>query len=204
MTELHRALSDIRSIRGQLARGMEFRGYGPAALAVTGLVAWIAALVQWSWLGTGVRDIHAYLAVWAPTAAICFAIIVVEAQLRSTRLHGGLAPQMMRAALEQFLPPLSAGLLLTVVICTRSPGVAWMLPGLWQLIFSLGGFPSSKKKTAPIFAVGIWYLACGLTCLALGRGGAALSPWAMGVPFGIGQLLVSLALHHGYRQDELA
>jgi hypothetical protein len=201
MTELHRALSDIRSIRGQLARGMEFRGYGPATLAVTGFAAWLASLVQWSWLGAGVRDIHAYLSVWVPTAVICFTIIIVEAQRRAAREHAGLAPQMMRAALEQFLPPLSVGLLLTVIICTRSPGVDWMLPGLWQLIFSLGVFASCRLLPAPIFAVGIWYLACGCTCLALGT--EALSPWAMGVPFGIGQLLVALALHHGYRQNEL-
>lgn len=204
MTELHRALSDIRSIRGQLARGMEFRGYGPMALAATGVAAWLAALVQWSWLGAGVRDIHAYLAVWVPTAVICFTIIVVEAQLRATRVHGGLAPQMMRAALEQFLPPLSVGLLLTVILCTRSPGVCWMLPGLWQLIFSLGVFASCRLLPAPIFAVGVWYMACGLACLALGRSGDALSPWAMGVPFGIGQVLVALALRRGYRQHESA
>ncbi len=113
----------------------------------------------------------------------------------------GLAPQMMRAALEQFLPPLSVGLLLTVILCTRSPAVCWMLPGLWQLIFSLGVFASCRLLPAPIFAVGIWYLACGLACLALGS--EALSPWAMGVPFGIGQLLVALTLYHGYRQNEL-
>jgi hypothetical protein len=203
MTELHRALSDIRSIRGQLARGMEFRGYGPRALAATGLAAWLAALVQWSWLGERVRDIHAYLAVWVPTAVICFTIIVVEAHRRATRVHGGLAPQMMRAALEQFLPPLSVGLLLTVIICTRSPGACWMLPGFWQLIFSLGVFASCRLLPAPIFAVGVWYMACGLGCLALGKGGA-LSPWAMGVPFGIGQVLVAFALRHGYRQHEFA
>lgn len=201
MTELHRALSDIRSIRGQLARGMEFRGYGPSALAATGIAAWLAAFVQWSWLGALTHDVHAYLAVWVPTAVICFSIIVVEAYLRATRLHAGLAPQMMRAALEQFLPPLSVGLLLTVIICTRAPGVCWMLPGLWQLIFSLGVFASCRLLPAPVFAVGLWYMACGLACLALGS--AALSPWAMGLPFGVGQLLVALALHHGYRQHEL-
>ncbi|HWG77001.1 MAG TPA: hypothetical protein VN660_09430 [Steroidobacteraceae bacterium] len=201
MTELHRALSDIRSIRGQLARGMEFRGYGPPALASTGIAAWLAAIVQWSWLGALTHDIHAYLEVWVPTAVICFSIIVIEAHVRATRLHGGLAPQMMRAALEQFLPPLSVGLLLTVILCTRLPGVCWMLPGLWQLIFSLGVFASCRLLPAPVFAVGVWYMACGLACLALGS--EALSPWAMAVPFGIGQLLVALALHHGYRQHEL-
>ena len=203
MTELHRALSEIRSIRGQLARGMEFRGYGPAALAVTALLALLAALVQWSWLGERTADIHAYLAVWVPTAVVSFGLIMFEAQLRARRLHGGMASQMMRAALEQFLPPLSVGLLVTVVIVMRVPGVAWMLPGLWQLVFCLGVFASCRLLPAPTFAAGVWYLACGLACLALGSRGEALSPWAMGIPFGVGQLMVSLALYLGYRKDEL-
>ena len=203
MTELHRALSEIRSIRGQLARGMEFRGYGPGALAVTSLLALLAAMLQRTWLGERAPDIHRYLAIWLPTAVICFMIIVVEAQLRARRLHGGLAPQMMRAALEQFLPPLSAGFLVTVILTLRAPGVGWMLPGLWQLIFSLGVFASCRLLPRPVFAVGVWYLACGLGALALGTRGQALSPWAMGVPFGVGQVLVSLALRHGYRHDEL-
>ncbi len=202
MTELHRALSEIRSIRGQLARGMEFRGYGPGALAVTGLLAWLAAIAQWSWLGAHVTDIHAYLRVWVPTAVISFALIVVEAQPRARRVHGGLAPQMMRAALEQFLPPLSAAFLVTIVILLRAPGISWMLPGLWQVIFSLGVFASCRLLPRPIFAVGVWYLACGLGCLALGTRGEALSPWAMGIPFGLGQWMVSLALRYGYRDDD--
>lgn len=203
MTELHRALSEIRSIRGQLARGMEFRGYGPTALAATALLALLAALVQWSWLGEHTTDIHAYLAVWVATAVVSFGLIMFEAQLRARRLHGDMASQMMRAALEQFLPPLSVGLLLTIVIVMRSPGVAWMLPGLWQLVFCLGVFASCRLLPPPTFAAGVWYLACGLACLALGSRGEALSPWAMGIPFGVGQLLVALALYLGYRHDEL-
>jgi hypothetical protein len=45
----------------------------------------------------------------------------------------------------------------------------------------------------------VWYLAAGLTCLAVGSGDWALSPWSMGVPFGVGQLLVAAVLQLGYR-----
>ena len=33
MLDLDRALTDIRAMRSQIARGTEFRGYGPAAFA---------------------------------------------------------------------------------------------------------------------------------------------------------------------------
>ncbi len=201
MTELQRALSDIRSIRGQLARGMEFRAYGPTANAITGLLAVLAALAQRRWLGAGAPQLAGYLSVWIPTAVVSFMLIVLEAQLRARRVHAGFAPQMMRAALEQFLPPLSAGLLVTVVLVFAAPASGWLLPGLWQIIFSLGVFASCRLLPRPMFAVGIWYLACGLACLVLGAHGEAFSAWAMGLPFGVGQVMVALCLRYGYDDE---
>jgi hypothetical protein len=39
MSDLHNALGDISNIRKQMARSTQFRGYGPATLAGTGVVA---------------------------------------------------------------------------------------------------------------------------------------------------------------------
>jgi hypothetical protein len=69
----------------------------------------------------------------------------------------------------------------------------------------MGVFSSSRVLPRPMFAVGVWYLATGLGCLAFGGGQLAFSPWLMGVPFGIGQLLVALVLQFGYaRADDEA
>jgi hypothetical protein len=46
-----------------------------------------------------------------------------------------------------------------------------------------------------MFAVGVWYLAAGLTSLALANEAHAFSPWAMAVPFGFGQLLMAAILY---------
>jgi hypothetical protein len=62
-----------------------------------------------------------------------------------------------------------------------------MLPGLWQVIFSLGVFSSSRFLPRSVALVGIWYLVTGLSCIAMGDS-RALSPWAMGIPFGAGQM----------------
>jgi hypothetical protein len=40
-----------------------------------------------------------------------------------------------------------------------------------------------------MFLVGVWYLVSGLACLEVGQY-YPLSGWSMGVPFGVGQLLV--------------
>jgi hypothetical protein len=80
--------------------------------------------------------------------------------------------------------------LVTVVLVRFVPGSQWMLPGLWQVIFSLGVFSSSRFLPRATLAVGAWYLLTGLTSLTLGDS-RALSPWWMGVPYAAGQLLVA-------------
>lgn len=75
-----------------------------------------------------------------------------------------------------------------------------MLPGLWQIIFSLGAFASCRLLPRPMLAAGLWYLSSGLILLARGGGEYALSPWAMGVPFGVGRILVAAVLWVGYRE----
>jgi len=69
------------------------------------------------------------------------------------------------------------------------------------MIFSLGIFASCRFLPRQMFAVGIWYLAAGLTCLMIGSGPRILSPWEMGIPFGVGQLLVAAVLQYGFGES---
>jgi len=201
MSDLDRALTDISLIREQLARGSEFRGYGPLTVGVTGILALVVAAAQSHWLPAPESHVQGYLYLWVSTAAVSFALILLEAVFRSRRAHAGLALSMLQSALEQFLPAIVAGGLLTVALQVAEPADSWTLPGLWQLIFSLGVFASCRFLPRLIFIVGIWYLCCGLVCLALLGPVRALSPEAMGIPFGIGQLLVAAVLQRGYAQD---
>jgi len=66
----------------------------------------------------------------------------------------------------------------------------------------MGIFASRRLLPRQMFAVGVWYLATGLTCLAFGGGERAFSPWAMGAPFGIGQLLIACILQFGCRDAD--
>jgi len=198
MPDLHQALADISAIRGQMARGTLFRGYGPAALATTGLLAVLAALAQAAWLPDAASDIGSYLALWIATAVLSVAIVAIEAVRRSRQAHGGLADDMIHAAAEQFLPTAVAGALLTFVICRYAAASVWMLPGLWQILFSLGVFASCRSLPRPMMAVAVWYLAAGLACLALTADARVLSSWEMGLPFGIGQGLAAFLLWRSF------
>jgi hypothetical protein len=194
MEELDRALADITAIRSQLARGTEFRGYGPMTVAATGFVAVAAAGVQALWLPDPASELLGYVVIWVTTAAISILLIGIEMVARSRRIHSGLADAMIHAATEQFIPAGVAGALLTFVLFRFAPQSLWMLPGLWQIVFSLGIFASCRALPRPMFAAGVWYLATGLASLAFANGAHAYSPWAMAVPYGIGQLFIAAVL----------
>jgi hypothetical protein len=195
MTNLDKALADITAIRTQMARGAEFRGYGPATVAATGFVALFAAGIQAYCLPDPASDVFGYLSLWIATAAISVGLIGVEMVGRSRRIHSGLADEMIWAATEQFIPAGVAGALLTFVLFHFAPQSVWMVPGLWQIVFSLGFFASCRCLPRPMYAVGVWYLGAGLISLAIASGAGAFSPWAMGIPFGLGQLFMAAVLY---------
>jgi hypothetical protein len=190
MDDLDKALGDISSIRREMARSTQFRGYGPATLAATGVLALLAAGAQGLWVADPAHHVPAYLSLWIGTAVVGAGFTGVQMYTRTRRIHSGLSDEMIGMAVEQFVPAVGAGMLLTFALVHYVPAVLWMLPGLWQVIFSLGIFSSCRFLPRPMIAAGAWYLLTGLICVSLGDS-RAFSPWAMAVPFGVGQLLVA-------------
>jgi hypothetical protein len=197
MRDVRRALAEISAIRTQVARDTQFRGYGPASIAASGVLALLVAAVQSHTIKEG-QDFSAYFVAWVGTAAVSVALAAFETIGRARRVHSGFAMEMIHAAVEQFLPALIVGMLLTAVVMRAAPREVWMLPGLWELVFSLGVFASCRFLPRQTFGVGVWYLISGLTCLLLQSGSRTFLPWTMGIPFGVGQLLVAVVLKYGF------
>lgn len=200
MPDLREALSEIRSIRGHMARYTEFRGYGPLTLASTGVLAIVIASMQRLWAVDLEHEPARFLAMWIGAAAVSLTCIGIETVMRARRIHSDLALEMLSSAVEQFLPAIVAGILLTAVVARAAPQSLWMLPGLWQMLFSLGVFASCRFLPRGTFWVGVWYLATGMACLAIGPDVRA-SAWEMGIPFGVGHLTVAGILLLGYRRN---
>ena len=135
-------------------------------------------------------------------AAVSVGVIGFEMIFRSRRMHSPLADEMIAAAVLQFLPAGATGALLTGVVVWFAPQATWMLPGLWQIAFGLGVFASCRFLPRWMAIVGAWYVACGLAGLAFAQGPLAFSPLTMGVPFGLGQLLVAAVLRFAGETDE--
>jgi hypothetical protein len=193
--ELHDAIAQISEIRAQIARTGTFRGYRSLTLGISGLTAFAAAGLQALLVPEPQRQISAYLALWLSAATFSILVTGLEMTWRCRREATGLSSRLTWMAVEQFLPCVLAGGLLTFVVAQFLPSSFAMLPGLWSMLFSLGIFASARLLPKPVFFVAGYYLAAGALCLALARGDAALSPWAMAVPFGVGQLMAAGVLY---------
>jgi hypothetical protein len=142
----------------------------------------------------------AYLTIWIATAVLSAALIGAEMYARTRRIHSGMADEMIRMAVEQFLPSAAVGGLVTLVLVRAVPGSVWMLPGIWQVIFSLGVFSSCRFLPRPMALAGAWYLLTGLSAIAMGNS-RALSPWTMGIAYGVGQVIVGGILYFTRREQ---
>ena len=83
---LDKALGDITSIRRQVARTTEFRGYGAATLAATGLFAILAAILQSFLLPDPANHIANYLRIWITTAILSAVLIGMQTLTRTRRI----------------------------------------------------------------------------------------------------------------------
>ena len=191
--DLHEALSQISEIRYQMARTELFRGYRAAPVALSGALALLAAVVQQVWITDPSRNLVAYLVLWIGAAILSAAVSGAAIAARRRMDGSAWSRDLTRLALEQFAPCLVTGGLVTIVIARSRPELLGVLPGFWQILFSLGVFASCRLLPRATWAVAVFYLGTGLICLSLGE--AALSPWAMGLPFGFGQLLAAAVLY---------
>ena len=193
--EVREALSQISEIRLQMARSEVFRGYRSVTVGFSGVLGLLAAASQSQWVASPERELGRYLCLWISVAAGSLIVAGAELYWRARSAGPGLAEQMTKLAVGQFLPCVVVGALLTFCIYRGAPQVAWMLPGLWSLVFGLGVFASHQLLPPQVFCVGCYYVLCGCGCLLWGQGHNAFSAWQMGISFGGGQVLTATILY---------
>ncbi|MHC4473923.1 MAG: hypothetical protein ACYTDY_06930 [Planctomycetota bacterium] len=193
--ELRQALDQISEIREQMARSSVFRGYRAVPVAATGLLAFAGAAVQSVLIPDPAADPAAWLGLWVGVAVLCVLVTGVEMLVRYARSSTAIAKARTRIALGQFVPPLAVGLVLTHVLYRLAPDALWTLPGIWALLFALGIFASRPVLPRALDGVALYYGIAGIAVLYVARGEHAFSPWAMALPFGVGQLVTAWHLY---------
>jgi hypothetical protein len=178
-----------------MAKSDVFRGYRSAPVAASGCLALAAAIVQPYVAPDPAHDIGPYLWLWISMAVVTVVGVAIEMSVRMHLIHDRTHLEPTRLAVEQFLPSVIAGVLVTVVLVREAPASVAMLPGLWQIMFSLGIFASARLLPRPVFAVAGFYLFTCIVVLVWASDGFSLSPWCMGVPFAIGQLSAAAILY---------
>jgi hypothetical protein len=200
MRDLDTALSEIDRIRAQLAASTRFQGFTPAVAAATGVLALALAAVQAAGLDPSTTPVE-MLVQWMLLAIICACLIGADAVVRARRLHRAMADTMINTTLRQFLPVGAAGAIVAIVILVRTPAWAAILPGLWQLLIGIGIFAALPALPRLLAWGAGWYFVAATASLVAGAGATDVSPWIMGLPFGIGQLLIAALLHTAMRED---
>jgi len=191
--ELREALTQISEIRQRVAQTEVFRGYRAVPVAFSGVLALATAVMQATFLPQPESSPIVYLALWIGAAAASVLATGLEIFLHHRHARSSLAKQLTWLALRQFAPCLLAGGLVMFAVLTYAPDMLWMLPGLWAMLFSLGIFASYRLLPRPTFWVAVFYMIAGTMLLTLRE--AALSPWAMGLPFGAGQFFAAAVLY---------
>ena len=197
MSEVERALSQLAFIQDRLVASTRFRGLAPHAVAATGALAVVVAAAETIWPELG----WPFVVTWVTTALAAVSFIGIEALERARRLHAGMADMMLAGTLRLLLPFGAAGAVITLVVARAAPEVTWILPGLWQMLIALIGFAAIGTLPRTIVWPASWYFLSGTATLLFAAKAGAPSPWMMGLPFGGGQAIVAIVLHHAGASD---
>lgn len=192
MNDVDLALDQISDIRARLAASTRFLGLSPEFNLLLGGLAFVIALAQV--LFSLALDSAGFVIVWSVFLITSSGMATLEAITRARREHGRMANTILVGLLQKVMPFVLATVVLTWVIYHYSLHVAWLLPGLWQLLLGLLGFAALASLPRAIVWVACWYFCCGIVVLGVSAQAQLLSPWMMGLPFGIGQLLVGAVL----------
>jgi hypothetical protein len=141
------------------------------------------------------NQLRDFMVLWMLVAGASLLTAAVQLWRRARLANSRLARQATLLAAEQFLPSIVVGAVVTLCVSRYASDAAWMLPGLWSLIFSLGVFASYRLLPRQVAWVGLYYVAAGATCIVWGQGAHALAPWQMALSFGGGQIFGAAVLY---------
>ena len=192
---LQDAIVQIAEIRTRMRQAQTFRGYRSRTVLISAMFAFAAGAVQSIAIPEPQEHVTAFLLLWFSAAITSLLLVANVLHKHSVADPTGSEQQRVRTALTQFLPPLVAGGLLTIVIVAREPTTVWMLPGLWSVLFGLAIFSSLVLLPRLTALVGAYYVFSGILLLALGPGPHALAAWTMLSTFGVGQILAAGILY---------
>jgi hypothetical protein len=182
--EIDKALEQLEEIHNHVHRSELYRGYRSLWIAVIGLLAIFAAYLQPRFVGPNQPLSFVYF--WVSAALLCFLLPMIQVLIHYFGSETALERKKTRLAVGQFFPCLFAGAFLTFAICNASQASIVFLPGLWSILFGMGVYASKPYLPGAIHWMAALFFLGGMVLLALVPSGDSLSPWGMGLTFGLG------------------
>jgi len=197
--EIEKALDQLSTIHDHLSRTEVYRGLRAGPIALTGVLALLTAAVQ-PLVVSGNNPVG-FVYLWTGLAGICAALcggVIIYQRRHQFSLFDR---QKTRKAAFQFLPGLVAGALVTVIFLKRMESAIIYLPGIWALFFSLSIFASRPLLPRNMGWAGMVFLMAGGVLLLFAPSGKSLTPWGMGLTFGLGQLFIAWVLYRDLARE---
>lgn len=193
--ELLEALGRITEIRARMAETETFRGFRSLTVGFSGMLGVLAVWVQHDAIARGGFSSSDFIELWVAVALLSLFIVGCELAYRYRVESSPLKRRLTLLTLQQFAPCLVAGAAITAVFSSGAVEHAWMLPGLWAVLFGLGVCACCRLLPRATVWVAVHYLASGIACLSLGEAAAGHSHWLMLGTFGVGQLVAAGILY---------
>jgi hypothetical protein len=184
-----RAADDLRYIRQTMQRAGAFTavpGRGGMAMGAVGVAAAVVAAAQPTpgrWLG-----------VWLAAAVIAATIAAVTMALKARGAGMPLLEGPGRKFALSFLPPVTAGAVLTAALF--GSGALAAIPGMWLLLYGAGVVTAGTFSVRIVPVMGLCFMALGVAALFTP---AAWNDVWMGIGFGGLQIVFGamIARRHG-------
>jgi hypothetical protein len=186
--EINRAIDNISEIHRHLERSEVYRGFRSIPVALSGVAGFIAALFQ-PLIITNSPVPRYFIYYWVSVAAIIVLVLGVGLLWRIFYHEKERERGKTIRVLNQFLPCILAGFVVSFGAFYSGEKSIMLLPGLWAVIFGLGIFSIRPFQPRMSGWIALYYIISGTVLLALAPSGLSLSPWGIGLTFGIGQIM---------------
>lgn len=181
------ALEQIDALKGLADRNVTFGGFRAIPVLSGGLLALLVAVCHPLTGGSLHQTPSNFVLTWTYVAVLCVSLVLADMGLRYLNPATAQRRRLTSLVMLRLAPCLTAGAALTIVVLTRHPSAAWILPSLWSLLLGLGIFATADMLPTSLRRIGHWYVVAGLTWLIAAEPAQALSPTYMGLCFGGGQ-----------------
>jgi hypothetical protein len=198
VTEVGRALEQIAQIHEHLARNEVYRGWRPVPVASSGVVGVAAA--AWQSMTAPPLDPWTFVRYWLVVGAVALIVGCSEIVWHYVARATDTERRRSRQVIGQFLPALVAGAFVTGALVRLSPSLVSLLPGLWALLYGVAIFAARPFVPRASAWVGVYYWTAG-GLLLWSAPSVAMSPWAVGGTFGVGQWLAAATIHWSAERD---